>query len=65
MFQVYEGELEDAFDNFTDLAQTFELYRGKGARDPDDPEGNHVGILKVSMKSCYIELQLTTSPSYC
>ena len=55
VFQVYEGELEDAFDNFTDLAQTFELYRGKGARDPDDPEGNHVGILKVSVITSYCE----------
>lgn len=48
--QVYEGELEDAFDNFTDLAQTFNLYRGKGGRDPDDPEGQCVGKFKGSIK---------------
>jgi hypothetical protein len=47
---VYEGELEDKFDNFTDLAQTFFLYRGKGGRDPDDPEGQCVGKFKGSIK---------------
>ena len=49
-FKVYEGELEDAFSNFTDLAQTFPLFRGKGARDPDDPEGQVVGWFKGAIK---------------
>ncbi len=48
--QVYHGELEDAFSNFTDLAQTFPLFRGKGKRDPDDPEGQTVGYFKGAIK---------------
>ncbi len=48
--QVYHGELEDAFSDFTDLAQTFPLFRGKGKRDPDDPEGQTVGYFKGAIK---------------
>ena len=32
------------------MAQTFDLYRGKGSRDPDDPEGQSVGKFKGSIK---------------
>ena len=48
--QIFEGELEDAYSGFNDLAQTFHLFRGKGGRDPDDPEGQCVGKFKGSVK---------------
>ena len=45
--QIYPNDLEESFNNFEDLAQTFRLYRGKGSRDPDELEGESVGLLKV------------------
>lgn len=48
--QVYNGELEDAFSDFSDLATNFPLYRGKGKRDPDDPKGQVVGLFKGALK---------------
>ncbi|KAL5471556.1 hypothetical protein EMCRGX_G029681 [Ephydatia muelleri] len=47
---VYSHELEEAFNNFTDLVQNFPLFRGKGSRDPNDPEGQVVGLFKGSVK---------------
>ena len=48
--QVYNGELEDAFSDFSDLATNFPLFRGKGKRDPDDPKGQVVGLFKGALK---------------
>ena len=45
--QVYDGNLEDYFGNFEDLATTFPLYRGKGQRDDTDAPGQAVGRFKV------------------
>lgn len=45
--QIYKNELEESFNNFEDLAQTFHLYRGKGSRDPDELEGQSIGLFKV------------------
>lgn len=42
--------MEDAYSDFNDLTQTFPLYRGKGGRDPDDPEGQCVGKFKGAIK---------------
>ena len=50
LLQVYNGELEDAFNDFSDLATNFPLYRGKGKRDPDDPKGQVVGLFKGTLK---------------
>ena len=50
ILQVYNGELEDAFSDFSDLATNFPLFRGKGKRDPDDPKGQVVGIFKGALK---------------
>lgn len=46
--QIYDKELEEFFNHFTDLLQTFPLYRGKGSRYPEDPKGEAVGYFKVS-----------------
>ena len=48
---IYPGELEKAFNDFTDLVQTFALYRGKGSRDPDleEQEGQPVGYFKGAL----------------
>ena len=40
--QVYDNDLEEYFNKFEDLAQTFLLYRGKGSRDPEEREGYYV-----------------------
>ena len=48
--EYYRGELEDAFDGFTDLIQTFPLYRGKGSRDPEEHAGQPVGYFKGTLK---------------
>ena len=45
--QMYPVDLEESFGKFEDLAQTFLLYRGKGSRDPDELEGESVGLLKA------------------
>ena len=45
--QVYDGNLEDYFGNFEDIATTFPLYRGKGQRDDTDAPGQAVGKFKV------------------
>ncbi len=47
---VYPGELEDAFNRFIDLAQTFPLFRGKGSRDPEELAGEAVGYFKGTVK---------------
>ena len=47
---MYDGELEDAFNDFSDLTTNFPLYRGKGKRDPDDPKGQVVGLFKGALK---------------
>ena len=46
--QIYDKELEEFFNHFTDLVQTFPLHRGKGSRDPEDPKRKTVGYFKVS-----------------
>ena len=46
---IYPSELEKAFNTFTDLVQTFALYRGKGSRDPEEQEGQPVGYLKGAL----------------
>ena len=48
--QIYPNDLEESFNKFEDLAQTFPLYRGKGSRDPEELEGESVGLLKGSLK---------------
>ena len=48
---IYPGELEEAFNRFTDLAQTFYLHRGKGSRDPEEKSGQPVGAFKGSLKA--------------
>lgn len=48
---LYPGELEEAFNRFTDLAQTFALHRGKGSRDPEEKSGQPVGYFKGSLKA--------------
>ena len=47
---IYHTELEEHFNRFTDLAQTFALFRGKGSRDPEDAKGEPVGYFKGTVK---------------
>jgi hypothetical protein len=47
---VYPGELEAAFNGFTDVAQMFPLYRGKGSKDKKGKSGEPVGYFKGSFK---------------
>ena len=47
---MYDTEVEEQFGFFTDFAQTFPLYRGKGSRDPDESAGQVVGYLKGAVK---------------
>jgi hypothetical protein len=47
---IYPGELEKEFNDFTDLVQTFALYRGKGSRDPEEQAGQPVGYFKGALK---------------
>ena len=44
---VFEEELENYFDNFTDLAQSFPLFHGKRHEDEDLDEDKAVGYFKV------------------
>ena len=47
---VYDGEWEEAFIRFTDLVQTFPLYKTK--RDPEESSGEQsVGYFKGSFKA--------------
>ncbi|XP_072123386.1 fer-1-like protein 6 [Mobula birostris] len=47
--EVYENELEKAFDNFNDWVQTFDLFRGKvGEDDPSADDERIVGKFKGS-----------------
>lgn len=48
--KLYPGELEKAFNDFTDLVQTFALHRGKGSRDPEEQVGQPVGYFKGALK---------------
>ncbi|CAI8014042.1 Myoferlin [Geodia barretti] len=48
--KIYPNDLEESFNKFEDLAQTFHLYRGKGSRDPEELAGESVGLLKGSLK---------------
>ena len=50
LFQMYSTEVEEQFGFFTDFADTFPLYRGKGSRDPDEAEGQVCGYLKGAVK---------------
>ena len=45
---VFEEELENYFDNFTDLAQSFPLFHGKRHEDEDLDEDKAVGYFKVT-----------------
>ena len=56
---VYPGELEAAFNGFTDVAQMFPLYRGKGSKDKKGKSGEPVGYFKGSFK---VYSQSTPSP---
>ena len=47
---MYSTEVEEQFGFFTDFADTFPLYRGKGSRDPDESEGQVCGYLKGAVK---------------
>ena len=47
---IYPGELEAAFNGFTDVAQMFPLYRGKGSNDRMEKSGQPVGYFKGSFK---------------
>ena len=47
---MYSTEVEEQFGFFTDFADTFPLYRGKGSRDPDESEGQVCGYLKGTVK---------------
>ena len=44
---VFEEELENYFDMFTDLAQSFPLFHGKRHEDEDLDEDKAVGFFKV------------------
>ena len=46
---VYDGELEEAFNGFTDLVQTLPLYRNK--TDPEERSEQPVGFFKGSFKA--------------
>ena len=61
--QIYHTELEEHFNRFTDLAQTFALFRGKGSRDPEDAKGEPVGYFKVSCWNCLQLLPPSLPPS--
>ena len=47
---VYNGELEEAFNGFTDLVQTLPLYRSKGDIK-ESSAGQPVGYFKGSFKA--------------
>ena len=47
---VYNGELEEAFNGFTDLVQTLPLYRSKGELEKSSTE-QPVGYFKGSFKA--------------
>ena len=46
---IFNGELEEAFNGFTDLVQTLPLYRSK--RDPEESSEQPVGYFKGSFKA--------------
>ena len=48
--EVYDCELEESYNNFTDFVQTFALHRGRGSRDPEDKMGQPVGYFKGAVK---------------
>ena len=48
---IYPRELEAAFNGFSDVAQMFPLYRGKGSRDGKEKSGQPVGYFKGSFKA--------------
>ena len=45
--QEYKHELEKSFNNFSDLAHTFPLFRGKGQQSVEDTNSVAVGYFKV------------------
>ncbi|XP_063692173.1 myoferlin-like isoform X7 [Bolinopsis microptera] len=47
---VFEEELENYFDNFTDLAQSFPLFHGKRHEDEDLDEDKAVGYFKGTFR---------------
>lgn len=48
LFQIYNSELENHFDNFEDWLCIFPLHRGKANEDEDGNEDEHfVGKYKV------------------
>lgn len=48
MFQIYNSELENEFDNFEDWLYIFPLHRGKANEDEDgNEEDKLVGKYKV------------------
>ena len=47
---VYPGELEAAFNGFTDVTQSFPIHRGKGSKDRKGKSGQPVGYFKGSFK---------------
>ena len=63
---VFEEELENYFDNFTDLAQSFPLFHGKRHEDEDLDEDKAVGYFKVRDTSLayYCALNLRTNFFY-
>ena len=48
--QIYDTELEKSFGLFEDFAITFPLYRGKGARNSNENNGQICGYLKGNIK---------------
>ena len=48
---VYNGELEEAFNGFTDLVQTLPLYRNKGDLGEESSAELPVGYFKGSFKA--------------
>jgi hypothetical protein len=48
--KAYDKELETFFDNFTDIAHTYPLYRGKGQQNTQEEDSNVVGYFKGSIK---------------
>ena len=48
LFQIYEEELESAFEGFTDLLHCFRLYRGKKTFSKFDERNRYSGTFKVS-----------------
>ena len=55
-FQEFSKELETFYDDFSDLAHTFSLHRGKGHKSNEDSDTTAVGYFKVQIIQYNIKL---------